>query len=98
MDDNFRKGYEETIMLTEMSYGISLSLSEKILFKHYLKNAQETCELKKRRKEITGYQIGEAFYMWLENYGISCGDVESFGDMPQFKEYVRRVREECFLI
>lgn len=98
MDDNFQKGYDEAIMLTEQLYKISLSLSEKILFRHYLKKAQETCEDEIGRRKIAIYHMKEATYMWLENYGISYGDVKSFGDMPEFKEYVRRVREECFLI
>ena len=98
MDENFQKGYEETIYLVEKSFKLSLSLSEKILFRHYLKNSQNTGIAESGRKNLGMYHIDEAMYMWLENYGISYGDVQSFGDLPQFKEYVRRVREECFLI
>jgi hypothetical protein len=98
MDKNFRKGFDEMIFLTEKGYNISLSLSEKVRLRDYLKYAQETCEFEGGREVISGHHMKEAMYMWLSDYGISYGDAKIFGKIPQFKEYFRRVREECFLI
>ena len=93
----FRVMYEDMLQWLERKYEIELTLGEKVSLKHCLKYSQEVSVGRTLEEQVGGFQQFEAELMWLRQYGISYEDLKTFVDMPEFKEYFRRTREDCLL-
>lgn len=89
---NFEKkriAFEKTVDSLEHYLDIKLSLQEKVLILN---------DLDYFRNKIGYYSTPDVFITYFERFGINDSVLTSFQSAPHFKQYLRNLREETFLL
>lgn len=96
--NNFNSSYKRLLTALERKYDIELTLGEKVSLKHCLKYSQTIIFSRTLEEKVGVSQLIESEIMWLRQYEISLQDYKTFGDMEEFTQHFKKIREDCLLL
>lgn len=93
----FQESYICLLEIIEEEFNINLTFAEKISLRCCLKYSQENLCGRDLKDKCGGFQIAEVKLMYLRQFGIVDYDTQNIRSLPKFKEYFKRIRDECLL-